>query len=303
MAVDTALVAGVAGHAKCIQQLFAAEHPLGLLQQAMQQAKFVASQVQRFAAIADLHAIMIDLEQRGSRLDDRSRRHSLENRADPGGHFPRAERLDHIVVGTDFQTHDPIDLTIPSGKKDDRNVAETPEMLTRLESTDIRQAHIEDDQVRRGVLLVLEGGGAKAQPSGVKALALQGEHQRIGDGGFVFDNQNMRHGVRARQESCRNGAPSLGARQSGKSTGRFIRGKPPRRVDRCAELAKGLGADQQWVIETAAVGQVDLDGALDVAQAQFQVNHRTLGGCDLSSSSSSSSDRVLILLIRAILCS
>ena len=30
-------------------------------------------------------------------------------------------------------------------------------------------------------------------------LALQGENQGVGNGRFVFDNQDMRHGVRARQ--------------------------------------------------------------------------------------------------------
>lgn len=41
MAVDGALVANVRGHAHGVQQLFAAEYPLRLLEQALQQAEFV----------------------------------------------------------------------------------------------------------------------------------------------------------------------------------------------------------------------------------------------------------------------
>nr|BFE93501.1 hypothetical protein GCM10020185_40370 [Pseudomonas brassicacearum subsp. brassicacearum] len=111
-----------------------------------------------------------------------------------------AEGFDHVIVGTDLQAHHPVDLAIPGCKKDDRNVAETSEIFfTSLESADIRQPHIENDQVRRSAFLVLKGRGTKAQPRGVEPLPLQGKHQRIGDGGFVFDNQDMRHGLRARQ--------------------------------------------------------------------------------------------------------
>src|SRR5471030_666139 len=72
----------------------------------------------------------------------------------------------------------------------------------------------------------------------------------------------------------RNGGPSLTSRQSAV---RFIRGKATCRVHRSAKLAQGLGADQQRIVEAAAVGEINLDRAFDVAQAQFQINHRTLG--------------------------
>lgn len=62
--VDAALVTGISGNAQRIEQLLAAEHPLRLFEQALQQAEFMAGQAQRLAAIADLHAFSIDAKQR-----------------------------------------------------------------------------------------------------------------------------------------------------------------------------------------------------------------------------------------------
>jgi len=44
MAVDGALVPCIGGHPQGVKQLFSAEHPLRLLQQRLQQAKFMAGE-------------------------------------------------------------------------------------------------------------------------------------------------------------------------------------------------------------------------------------------------------------------
>ncbi|MCY1178588.1 hypothetical protein D9M73_189450 [compost metagenome] len=199
MAVDAALVTGVGGHAQGIEQLFAAEDALGLFQQALQQAEFMAGKGQQLTAITDLHTVAIDAKQRRRRFAHRAGRHALENRPDPRRHFPRTERLDHVIVGADFQAHDAIDLAIPGTEEHHRHFAEAPQLLAGFEAADVRQADIENDQIRRGLALVLQRRRAQAQPCGGEALALQGENQGIGNGRFVFDNQDMRHGVRARQ--------------------------------------------------------------------------------------------------------
>ena len=64
MAVDIALVTGIKGYAHRVQQLLAAEHTLGLFQQALQQAELMAREAQGLAAIENLHALQIYLEQR-----------------------------------------------------------------------------------------------------------------------------------------------------------------------------------------------------------------------------------------------
>ena len=149
MAVDIALVAGIRRHAHRIQQLLAAEHPLGLFEQALQQAEFMARQAQGLAAIADLHAFRVDLEQRRSGSIAGRGDHALEDRPDPRRHFPWAERLDHIIVGADFQPHHPIDLGIARAEEHHRHFAETAQLLAGFETADVGQADVEDDQVGR----------------------------------------------------------------------------------------------------------------------------------------------------------
>jgi hypothetical protein len=70
-------------------------------------------------------------------------------------------------------------------------------LLAGFETADIRQADVEDDQVGRRLALMFKRRRAEAQPGRGEALALLGKYQRVGNRRFVFDNQDMRHGVRA----------------------------------------------------------------------------------------------------------
>ncbi len=203
MAVDVALIAHIRHYPQGVQQLLAAEHPLGLFQQALQQAELMPGQAQGLATVTDLHPLRVNHEQRRDRLGSRPRDHALEDRLDPRRHFPRAEGLDHIIVGTDFQAHHPVDLAVPGTEEHHRHLAEAPQLLAGFEAADIRQADVEDDQVRRARLLMLQGRTAQAQPGGSEAFALQGKDQGVGNRRFVFDNQDMGHGIQARKFSGR----------------------------------------------------------------------------------------------------
>ena len=46
---------------------------------------------------------------------------SAEDGFDAGGEFAGAERFDEVVVATDFEANDAVDLTGSGGKKDDRH--------------------------------------------------------------------------------------------------------------------------------------------------------------------------------------
>ncbi|MNL14335.1 hypothetical protein D3C87_1352700 [compost metagenome] len=177
--------------------MLTAEYAFGLFEQTLQQTEFVAGQVQGLAAIGDLHALVVDAKQCRRSLGQIFRPHTLENRPNPRRHFTGAERLDHVIVGTNFQPHDTIDFTIAGTEKHYRHFAETPQLLAGFEAADIRQADVEDDQVRRGLPLMFQRRRTQGQPRGREALALQGENQGVGNRRFVFDNQDMRHGVRA----------------------------------------------------------------------------------------------------------
>jgi len=203
VAVDAALVTGVGCHTQRIEQLLAAEHPLRLFKQALQQTEFVTGQAQRLAAIADLHAFGVDAKHPRPGFGRRARCHALENRPDPRRHFPWAERLDHVIVSADFQAHHAINFGIPGAEEQHRHLAEPAQLLAGFEAADIRQADVEDDQISRCLALMLQRLRAEAQPGRGEALALQGKNQRVGNRRFVFDNQDMRHGVRACGMSAR----------------------------------------------------------------------------------------------------
>lgn len=86
--VDAALVTGIGGNTQRIKQLLAAEYPLGLFEQALQQTEFVAGQAQGLAAIDNLHALGINAKQRRSGFNRRTRSHAFEDRPNPRRHFP-----------------------------------------------------------------------------------------------------------------------------------------------------------------------------------------------------------------------
>lgn len=169
----------------------------------MQQAEFVAGQAQQLAAVADLELVGIDLERRSRRLDHHPRRHALEDGLDPCGDLARAEGLDHIIVGADFQAHHPVDFTVPGTEEHHRHLAEAPQLLAGFEAADVRQADVENQQVRRRMALIVQRRLPEIQPGGAEPFTLQGKNQRIGNRRFVFDNQDMRHGIQAREVSAR----------------------------------------------------------------------------------------------------
>jgi len=183
--------------------LLAAEDPLRLLEQALQQTEFVTGQAQRLAPVGDQHSLGIDAKHRRSGVQRWTRRHALENRPHPRGDFPRAERLDHVIVGADLQPHHPVDLGVPGTEEQHRHLTEAPQLFAGFKTADVRQADVEDDQIRWRLPLMLQRRRAEAQPRGGEPLALQGKNQRVGNRRFVFDNQDMRHGVRAHGLSAR----------------------------------------------------------------------------------------------------
>ena len=164
----------------------------------------MAGQAQQLAVVVNLHPLDIQLERSAGRAGGRcfTRRYAFENGLDPRGDFPGAKGFDHVIVGTDFQTDHTIDFLAARGEKNHRHLGKPPQALAGFEATDIRQADIENQQVRRTALLFGQGLLGQAQPGGGEAFALQGEDQGVGDRGFVFDNQNMRHGRPARSNSA-----------------------------------------------------------------------------------------------------
>ena len=67
---------------------------------------------------------------------------------DAGEQLARAEWLDEIVVGTDFQPNDTVGLVAAGGEHDDRHGRGSAQRTGDIEPVHIRQSEVEHDQVR-----------------------------------------------------------------------------------------------------------------------------------------------------------
>ncbi len=137
----------------------------------------MAGEVERGVAVVDPHALLVDLERparRGPFQRRRARRHALEDGLDPSRHLARAERLDHVVVGADLQADHAVDLGIARGEEDHRHLGEPPQALAGLETADVRQTDVEDQQIRRLALLQRQRLAGEGHPGGGEAFGLQG---------------------------------------------------------------------------------------------------------------------------------
>jgi hypothetical protein len=81
----------------------------------------------------------------GGRWD---RPRSPRERAHPGDEFARAERLREVVVGSDRETDDAVDLLAPGREHDDVRIRERADPATCLNAVDAGQHEVQDDDVR-----------------------------------------------------------------------------------------------------------------------------------------------------------
>ena len=114
-----------------------------------------------------------------------------QERLDPAQELAQAERLREVVVRTELETDDLVDLVVTGGQHEDRHLGTgRADAAQRLEAVDAGEAHVEDDQVRglagRDLQALLAGSG----DADVVALLLQGVLDPARDGVLVFDDQD-----------------------------------------------------------------------------------------------------------------
>ena len=133
---------------------------------------------------------LVDLQLSGSQraLAAGKRRRAPHDRADPRDQLAQPVRLDEVVVGPELEPDDAVGLFPAGGQDDDRNARALAQPPADVEAVDVRQAQIEQDEVRRrGV----EGAFARRDARDVVALPLQTGHQRVGNRVLVFDDQDV----------------------------------------------------------------------------------------------------------------
>ena len=118
-----------------------------------------------------------------------------------GGEFTRAERFYEIIVTADFEADHAVNFTGAGGEEDDRHGRARADGLAEFEAAAVGQADVEDDESEGLRSQCGEAGLARGAPVGFEALGLERVEQRVGDGGFVFDDEDFL-GHAERLEGC-----------------------------------------------------------------------------------------------------
>jgi hypothetical protein len=129
----------------------------------------------------DAHELVVDGEQLGAlALDFLLQRFGTEQRPDPRLELGETNRLGDVIIGAGVETDHLVFRRIKGGLHDDRNERQALVGLDaprHLEAVDLRQHHVEQDQV--GERLGSAGRRTERRDDGERFLAVVGDHRRV----------------------------------------------------------------------------------------------------------------------------
>jgi hypothetical protein len=103
---------------------------------------------------------------------------------DPRDYLTQAEGFDDVVVGTDFQPDDAIDLLAARGHDDDRDIRALAEFAADGEAVGVGKPQVEQNDVaRRGG----QRGSPRRNTRNVESFLAKAGSKRFGDRIFVLD--------------------------------------------------------------------------------------------------------------------
>jgi hypothetical protein len=109
----------------------------------------------------------------------------------PGKQFAGVEGLDHIVIGTELQCHDPVDVFALAGDHDDANLGLSADLAQQRKTVFVRQVDVQQDQIHITPGEEIAHGYAIGCGADLVAFfADVGRQCRAGDR-IVFDDQDM----------------------------------------------------------------------------------------------------------------
>ena len=74
---------------------------------------------------------------------------AAEDALDPGHELARVERLRHVVVRADLEPDDLVDVLVPRGEHEDRDIRGLADATTELDAVAVREVEVEDDETGR----------------------------------------------------------------------------------------------------------------------------------------------------------
>ncbi len=134
---------------------------------------------------ASLQHALIDLV---IRLHD-----AAQHSAHPRQQLTRRVRLGDVVIRAELETDDDVDLGVLRSEHDDRHVRGGADLAAHLGPGNAREHEVEQHDIRA----VVTEGGDRGRPVlcdlDVVAFSAQQVGERIGEVGFVFDEEDARH--------------------------------------------------------------------------------------------------------------
>ncbi len=118
----------------------------------------------------------------------RARLQAPHHGANPCNQLAKSVRLDEVVVGAELETDHPVDLLTARGDDDDRHPRALAQSAAHLEPVDIRQAKVEQDEIRLGGVERLLTRGDTID---LEALPPQTFGERLGDRILVLYDEHL----------------------------------------------------------------------------------------------------------------
>ena len=149
---------------------------------------------------ADEHLVARRVETHLADLDDVlrrtggavARRRAPHRGPDPRDELAEAERLGHVVVGADLEPDDGVDLGVPRGDHDDRDLRPRPDLAADVDSRHLRQHDVEQHERGPDRIELRHRLGTVGRGLHDEALALQRDRQGITVRRLVVDDENGR---------------------------------------------------------------------------------------------------------------
>src|SRR3954470_11242418 len=179
-----------------LEQLVARQHEPAMVEQLPQQIEFLRCELNLLFADTHLTATGVDVEV--AVLDRLALeiaavgRRAAQDRLHARDELPRVEGLRQIVVGTDLEADDLVDVLVARGQHQDRHVARLANALRHLDAVDVRKHEVEHDQsghLLRDLVQRITAGRGRAD--GVPGV-LEVQRDERGDRALVLDHEDAR---------------------------------------------------------------------------------------------------------------
>ena len=194
MHVDRARVAKDGAAPEHLEQHSAAVDTAGMGRKRPQELELDVGQRDRAGAY--LHQTAAEVDPQPVRHDDvadpcRARdRGATKQRSHAAPELTDRERLRDVVVRAELEPEDLVQLVVAGGEHDDRHRALAAQAPAHLESVELRQHHVEDDEVERLGREPLERLLSVARGHDAKPLAFERIREELLDGVLVVDEED-----------------------------------------------------------------------------------------------------------------